>query len=62
MINLVIGQINACDETFLRFLLFCLRREQLGAVERGRQKYKAASLTVEFVPFFYRKYLQQTVT
>lgn len=30
--------------------------EQLGAVERSRQKYKAAPLTVEFVPFFYRKF------
>ncbi|CAN9498147.1 unnamed protein product [Ophioblennius macclurei] len=28
--------------------------EQLGAVERSRQKYKAAPLTVEFVPFFYQ--------
>ncbi|CAG01002.1 unnamed protein product, partial [Tetraodon nigroviridis] len=27
--------------------------EQLGTVERSRQKYKAAPLTVEFVPFFY---------
>ncbi|MEQ2183621.1 hypothetical protein GOODEAATRI_000020, partial [Goodea atripinnis] len=32
-------------------------REQLGTIERGRQKYKAAPLTVEFVPFFYRKSL-----
>uniref|UniRef100_A0A8C2YYB5 Neurobeachin like 1 n=1 Tax=Cyclopterus lumpus TaxID=8103 RepID=A0A8C2YYB5_CYCLU len=29
-------------------------REQLGTVERSRQKYKAAPLTVEFVPFFYQ--------
>ncbi|XP_028256538.1 neurobeachin-like protein 1 isoform X2 [Parambassis ranga] len=28
--------------------------EQLGTVERSRQKYKAAQLTVEFVPFFYQ--------
>ncbi|XP_054646367.1 neurobeachin-like protein 1 isoform X2 [Dunckerocampus dactyliophorus] len=28
--------------------------EQLGTVERSRQKYKAAPLTVEFVPFFYQ--------
>ncbi|KAM4537797.1 neurobeachin-like protein 1 isoform 2-T2 [Fundulus diaphanus] len=28
--------------------------EQLGTVERGRQKYKAAPLTVEFIPFFYQ--------
>ncbi|XP_058471810.1 neurobeachin-like protein 1 isoform X2 [Solea solea] len=28
--------------------------EQLGTVERNRQKYKAAPLTVEFVPFFYQ--------
>ncbi|KAJ8389791.1 hypothetical protein AAFF_G00114970 [Aldrovandia affinis] len=28
--------------------------EQLSAVERSRQKYKAAPLTVEFVPFFYQ--------
>ncbi|KAK9524056.1 hypothetical protein VZT92_017923 [Zoarces viviparus] len=27
---------------------------QLGTVERSRQKYKAAPLTVEFVPFFYQ--------
>lgn len=32
-------------------------RAQLGTVERSRQKYKAAPLTVEFVPFFYRKSL-----
>uniref|UniRef100_A0A2I4BEJ2 Neurobeachin-like protein 2 n=1 Tax=Austrofundulus limnaeus TaxID=52670 RepID=A0A2I4BEJ2_AUSLI len=30
------------------------RGEQLGTVERSRQKYKAAPLTVEFVPFFYQ--------
>lgn len=29
----------------------------MGTVERSRQKYKAAPLTVEFVPFFYRKCL-----
>ncbi|KAJ0009506.1 hypothetical protein NQD34_001208 [Periophthalmus magnuspinnatus] len=28
--------------------------EQVGTVERSRQKYKAAPLTVEFVPFFYQ--------
>nr|XP_057907467.1 neurobeachin-like protein 1 isoform X2 [Doryrhamphus excisus] len=28
--------------------------EHLGTVERSRQKYKAAPLTVEFVPFFYQ--------
>uniref|UniRef100_A0A3P8TJP3 Neurobeachin-like protein 2 n=1 Tax=Amphiprion percula TaxID=161767 RepID=A0A3P8TJP3_AMPPE len=28
--------------------------EQLGTVERSRQKYKSAPLTVEFVPFFYQ--------
>ncbi|RVE75339.1 hypothetical protein OJAV_G00015710 [Oryzias javanicus] len=28
--------------------------EQLSTVERSRQKYKAAPLTVEFVPFFYQ--------
>ncbi|XP_042558754.1 LOW QUALITY PROTEIN: neurobeachin-like protein 1 [Clupea harengus] len=28
--------------------------QQLGTVERSRQKYKAAPLTVEFVPFFYQ--------
>ncbi|XP_049608212.1 neurobeachin-like protein 1 isoform X1 [Syngnathus scovelli] len=28
--------------------------KQLGTVERSRQKYKAAPLTVEFVPFFYQ--------
>ncbi|KAJ8252990.1 hypothetical protein GJAV_G00207940 [Gymnothorax javanicus] len=28
--------------------------EQLSAVEKSRQKYKAAPLTVEFVPFFYQ--------
>nr|XP_054599164.1 neurobeachin-like protein 1 isoform X1 [Nothobranchius furzeri] len=28
--------------------------EQLGSVERSRQKFKAAPLTVEFVPFFYQ--------
>lgn len=31
-------------------------RQQLGSVEKSRQKFKAAPLTVEFVPFFYRKY------
>lgn len=35
--------------------LFAASREQLGSVERSRQKYKAAPLTVEFVPFFYRE-------
>uniref|UniRef100_A0AAX7TCJ9 Neurobeachin-like protein 2 n=1 Tax=Astatotilapia calliptera TaxID=8154 RepID=A0AAX7TCJ9_ASTCA len=28
--------------------------QQMGTVERSRQKYKAAPLTVEFVPFFYQ--------
>ncbi|TRY98711.1 hypothetical protein DNTS_010265 [Danionella cerebrum] len=28
--------------------------QQLGTVERSRQKFKAAALTVEFVPFFYQ--------
>lgn len=32
-------------------------RQQLSTVERSRQKFKAAPLTVEFVPFFYRKSL-----
>ncbi|CAL8390340.1 unnamed protein product [Boreogadus saida] len=29
--------------------------ERVGTAERGRQKFKAAPLTVEFVPFFYRQ-------
>ncbi|XP_056156935.1 neurobeachin-like protein 1 [Lampris incognitus] len=32
----------------------CTCEGQLGAVDRSRQKYKAAPLTVEFVPFFYQ--------
>lgn len=35
----------------------CSCRQQLSTVERSRQKFKAAPLTVEFVPFFYRKSL-----
>lgn len=41
--------------------VFFSPREQLGTVERSRQKYKAAPLTVEFVPFFYRKSLFHSV-
>ncbi|KAJ8255639.1 hypothetical protein COCON_G00195030 [Conger conger] len=45
-------------EEFVRHALaFCeslYDPEQLSAVERSRQKYKAAPLTVEFVPFFYQ--------
>ncbi|XP_036425657.1 neurobeachin-like protein 1 isoform X1 [Colossoma macropomum] len=31
-----------------------IHRQQLGTVEKSRQKFKAAPLTVEFVPFFYQ--------
>lgn len=41
--------------SYLNYICFFPPREQLGTVERSRQKYKAAPLTVEFVPFFYRK-------
>lgn len=45
-------------QPFACVLSFCIlsSSERLGAVERSRQKYKAAPLTVEFVPFFYRKF------
>lgn len=44
-----------CVVSYLSVLCFIFLREQLGTVEKSRQKYKAAPLTVEFVPFFYRK-------
>lgn len=44
-----------CVVSLLKCFCFIFPREQLGTVERSRQKYKAAPLTVEFVPFFYRK-------
>ncbi|XP_035380132.1 neurobeachin-like protein 1 isoform X1 [Electrophorus electricus] len=31
-----------------------VHRQQLGAVDRSRQRFKASPLTVEFVPFFYQ--------
>lgn len=40
---------------FIWFVFVCSCRQQLSTVERSRQKFKAAPLTVEFVPFFYRK-------
>lgn len=45
-------------QPFVCILSFCMlsSSEQQGTVERSRQKYKAAPLTVEFVPFFYRKF------
>lgn len=58
MLQSTVSSLLYFTQPFACVLSFCIlsSSEQLGAVERSRQKYKAAPLTVEFVPFFYRKF------